>query len=169
MSETKRGDLALLMAEFEECDWFGLDEFAERLTASTPAEAFEQYIDGACGGEHIAETIARCSNDGAFKLHAYRNDVVPAAWIKRRCSDIVERLGEDFSEEFGDPDGDTDVGGQRDADVEAMLLPVLAEIIGKAKVWCTSKVGYRLYSVAEVEELLRKQRPEWFESKSEDA
>lgn len=95
--------------------------------------------------------------------------MVPASWIKNRCAGIVEQLGEEFSEEFGDPDGDTDVGGQRDSDVQAMLLPVLTEIIEKAKVWCTTKVGYRLYSVGEVEELLRKQRPEWFEKGGADA
>ncbi len=136
---------------------------AEHLSHESPAEAIEAEVDA--NGEPGCDVAAVISNMGDITVTAYEPEAVTSIWIHHQCDRMVEQLAENFSEDFGDIDGNGDYLSAADrAALATALEPVVREALSKARVWRCRIVGERTYSVEEVLAMMRKHNPDWFDA-----
>jgi len=149
-------------AAFDGADFYDCGD-SESLRDESPEEAIEKHLEYfLTPGCDVAAVIRKHS---PIKVTAYARCAVDEAWLARRLTSIEDVVAEQFSEDYGDPDGGDDglTPDVFDA-ARATLRAWLVEVVGKASVWHCEEVGLREYAADEALALMREHRPEWFEA-----
>lgn len=138
---------------------------SEDYTHETPDEAIEYLLDAEMTPNCDAEKVIR--DQGSIEVKAYNRDKVTPGWIDRLACRLAELAEEEWSDEYGSPDGDGFKEGAIGHLVER-FSDTLTEVIPQQQVWRCSECDSYTYSVEEVLALMRDHRPDWFEE-PEDA
>ncbi len=117
-----------------------------------PAEAIrERVLRERIGGESTAACLARIC---PIEVHAMAPDPVESKWADHQAEQFLETLVEEFSDDYGDPDGQvyitTDSG-------EAVLVALrkAVELASETwDVWRCTKVSSRVYTAGQAAYLL---------------
>ena len=132
----------------------------DTLDHETLSECIEDHLDFYAEiGESLAATIKRVC---PITVKAFNRMEVDEAWITRLAGCLMERVAEDFSEEYGDPNGETKFTDAEIARQIEKLMPWLRETLSLATVWGCEEVARRIYSAEEVEAIMREWCPEEF-------
>jgi hypothetical protein len=154
------------MPTFPEGKFYACND-PETLTHEHPWDALEEYIDADLHPKMTAAEVVACIRARTITVTAYRPMEITDKQIAAWSDALHEKLGEDFSEEHGDPDG-----GPCDAfpdDSEAVLLAAVTSIIRRSHVWGCEDVGKVTLTPDEIEEVVRKHRPDWFKEPAPQA
>jgi len=129
----------------------------DNLDHETLNECIEDHLDVYAEiGESLAATIKRVC---PITVKAFNRMEVDESWIKRLAGLLTERVAEDFSEDYGGPDGETEFTDAEIARQIERLMPWLRETLSLATVWACEEVGRRTYSAEEVEAIMREWQP----------
>lgn|SRR5512146_401479 len=133
----------------------------ETLTCTEPEEALEEYLDSDLDPRMTVAEVVKSIRARPITVYAYKPMEPSEAQIKRWSERLVEALGEDFGEEYADPDGSPCDCFPDDAD--AVMLAAVKSIISRSRVWACSAVGKATLTPDQVEEVMREYRPDRFE------
>lgn len=153
---TARDKFTGIEAEFWDC------RDAEHLTHTDPIEAISDLVESHLDGRPTEEVIREM---GAITCEAYRREKITDELIAEAAEIALEQARERLEEEVGDPDGDqamftVDTLAKHRVTFETAVRMLAAE----ARVWQCSVTHSVLLSPDETIELLRADRPEWFEA-----
>lgn len=126
---------------FPNADYYALPD-AERYHCKTVEDFIRDHVDDNNGGD-TSEQATRAI--GPVTVAAFRRTLLDPLLASRVADDLIERAGEAFDEEHGDPDDSTDFSSFKPK-IEALL----AEMFASEKVWTCERVGERTYSVEEI-------------------
>jgi hypothetical protein len=140
-------------------DYFDCDEDREELTHDDPLSALEDYVDGSLrpnmSPDEIRDAIL---GFGTVTVHAFAHLVVSEKEIVRAVDGVIDHLDERWSEEYGDPDGDHHINVDKER-LEAVVRAAYAA----SPVWRCEESGKVELTADEVLEIMRAERPDWFE------
>lgn len=121
----------------------------ETLTCETVEEALTEWVEMRVSVGMTDEQVEKLVRDhGPITVEAFQPRKVDDAWIRIEAQRVLENFIERFCEEFGDPDGSTDVDGTRvirDPKIEARAVELLRVIVDGTGVWQCVEVGRREY------------------------
>lgn len=152
-----RDKLTGIEADFWDCS------DAEQLTHTDPISAIEEIVESHL--EPACDTAEVIREMGSITCDAYRRSKITDELITELAELAVERTRERLEEDVGDPDGDramftVDVLAKHLAVFEAAVRALVADAV----VWqCEVSQSVEL-SPDETIELLRVERPDWFEA-----
>lgn len=147
-----------MIPEFPDADFYDCRD-AERLSHETPEEAIDEYLD--CFAEHGSDIFSDIRKATPLTVVAYRRVKPADQWIQRMARRILGDISECWDEEFGDPDGLRLSPVAKSWSFPAAVELVLAFIEqGMPRVY--EPIGEVTLSAEQVEEMMRKSRPEWF-------
>jgi hypothetical protein len=126
---------------FEHADYYALPT-AERYHCKSVEEFIRDHVDDNNGGDESEEATRAL---GLVTVAAFQRLALDPKLASRAAADLIERAGEAFDEEHGDPDDSTDFSA-----FTPKMEALLAEMFGSAKVWTCEKVGERTFSVEEI-------------------
>lgn len=145
---------------FQTATYFDCSDDTERLSHETIEEAISALIDGQ-PGTPLEAVAAVCP----LKVHAFIRTSA-SGWARLKARQIIDEIAEDWDEEFGDPDGDSDGITVESAKVgEAELEATIEKMLVGTSVFQCEPCGSRVYTAAEVEAMMRGHEPGWFEAK----
>ena len=130
----------------------------EELSHDSIAEAVEDVVDSWCERDcDVSEVIRECA---PIAVTAFRRGEVTDTWIARESDILMEILAEHWVEEYGgNPDGDEPESAPGDT-----MLATIRAFVAKQKVFPCVRAGEYTYSAEEVEAMMRKHNPHWFEA-----
>lgn len=135
---------------------------SETLSHEDPGEAIEEYLDNAMDPD--CDVSAFISEHGPITMTAYVRQSVPDSWVQNVARSLAEGAAERYSEEYGNPAGapGEDIPYEAVTRAEAAIAATLWEMYAAGTVWACDRVAERVYEPAEVEQLMREYRPEWW-------
>ena len=151
--------LVIPVGDFYDCDG------SERLTHESPEEAVESRLDAFLSpGCDVVKSIAEAR---PMVLWVYRTHPGPDEEVLKSEADSLLRDFEQwFDENYGDPEDFHEVLEEHDrADYLPILTTVLASLARRASIWCEEVARIEL-SAAQVEAMMRRHRPDWFEAEA---
>ena len=156
---TARDKLSGIKADFWDC------QDAEVLTFVDPISALEGCVENHLErGRPVEDVIGEM---GTIRVSAYRRKTISEELIRDLADTALDQVVEDLDEngEYGDPDGDhplfsLDVLAQHRGAFESAVRDLCA----RAKIWQCEVFHTVELAPDETIELLRVERPEWFEA-----
>jgi hypothetical protein len=145
---------------FPEADYYACND-PETLTHETPEEALEDHLDGFLGPKMTVAEVVAAIRENSITVTAYRRGTVSEKLMEQWADNLLESLGETFSDEHGDPDA-----GPCDAfpdDAEKVMREAVKSIVSRSTVWRCEAIGEVDLTPDQIEKLMRAQRPDWFE------
>ena len=143
-------------------DYYDCNE-SERLTHESPEEAIEFAVeDWYEAGRSMADVIRA---HGPLRVTSYTPKVVPEEWIADLAEMLLEKADERWGEEFcaSDNDGDYGPGPEHFEAIQTKLTPLLVEFFKDSTPYDCVEVGHVDLTPEQVEAIMRKARPDWFE------
>ncbi len=147
-------DIAFPEAKFYECG------DPEVLSHEEPMEALEAYLDPDLNPRMTAAEVVAAIRQRPVAVMAYNPMKISEKQIESWADNLLESLGETFSDEHGNPDD-----GPCDAfpdDAEEVMRAAVASIIRRSHVWGCEVVGKVTLSPDQIETAMRRYRPDWF-------
>jgi hypothetical protein len=135
---------------------------SERLTCSSIEEAIEIYLETVFEADMgILELIQKYS---PILVTAHKRMQISENWYQNIGNSALELIAENFSENYGDPDGGYD-GFDREAflDSRPLMIEAVKRFVSHGDIWACVTIGERSFSALEVENLMREHREDWFE------
>lgn len=151
------------MTEFPVGDFYDC-RGSERLTHESPEDAIEEWID--LWLSPGCDTSAMIREHSPVKLSVFRRMSQDETWIERRARNALACLAEEFSEEYGDPDGYLDDGLGLEAQKECLPAVVQAfrAFLAHGTSWGCEVVATVVLDAAEVEAMMREHNPGWWDT-----
>jgi hypothetical protein len=132
----------------------------ETLHAESPEDALEEHLDPDLHPKMTPAQVLACIRLRPVTITAYNPMEISDELIDAWAENLLESLGETFSDEHGDPDS-----GCCDAfpsDAEQVMRDAVRSIIRRSTVWACEAVGKVTLSPDQIEEVMREHRPDWF-------
>lgn len=137
---------------------------AERLTHEDPISALEECVDNHVWQGCDVEKEVR--DMGEISVDAYVHKVISESYIEELAERALEEVCEALNgnEEYAHPEGDHDCLDEAAGDKhKAAFVAAVRALVADAKIWCCEVASSVKLTPDEVLELMRVERPEWFE------
>jgi hypothetical protein len=144
---------------FPDADYYDCSD-PEELSHDTPEEAITYYLDGFATHKMTAEEALK-EIRREVTVTCYRRRKVTEAEIEHWASNLLESLGESFSDEHGNPNDDHPCDPFPEG-AEKIMHDAVKAILEKAKVWSCEDVGEVTLTPDQVEQMMREENPHWF-------
>ena len=145
--------------KFPAGEWYSCTD-PETLTCTTPEDAIEQCLDDCLTPKMTAAEVVAEIRARPITVTAYKPTEIGKMEIDRWADRLLDSLGEEFSDEHGNPDdGPCDAFP---AHAEATMRVAVREIVRGARVWGCEEVGKVTLTPDQIEALMREWRPDWF-------
>lgn len=153
--------------DYDAADFYDASDNAENLHHESEIEAIEDHLDGwVFPGCDMRDIIAK---HGACTVVAWARRTIPDREIESHADHLAESFAERLDDEYGDPDGVYPcLPDARLETLKAALVPVLRAALTPQCIWACEEVGRREFDAEEVEAMMRKENPDWFEEGAED-
>ena len=140
--------------------YYSTSDQDERLTCETLDECIQEHLE--YGSFNLKEAVSKVVTVYAWK----RDEIDVEDETKDRLDNMVERLAEEIGDEYGDPEGGEDIfGAEAEAAFKAAMVPAVRALLETVTVWRCSVIGERTFTPEELMEWVKKNNPEWLESK----
>lgn len=143
---------------FENADYYDCTG-SEVLEHVTILDALEAYLDDFLSPH--CNTAAIILDHAPYKVTAHQRKTVDDAWIRSTAEVLLEEASEAFDQEFGDPDGNSEVPGPSE-EATLALIQVLKAYYKGYRVWQCEESGSQVFTAHEVEVMMRQENPDWF-------
>lgn len=148
-----------MIPEFPEADYYDC-QARERLMYPTPEEAVEAYLEDVA--ESGSDVLADIEKLAPVDVVCYRR-IDPD--LESIAEYAIERIHEYWCDNYADPDG----GGPEAEGRKSQAFPAVVELVkavtAKWEVWGCEDFKAVTLDAAQVEEMMRRYRPGWFETK----
>jgi hypothetical protein len=143
--------------EIPKGDFYDCNPDTERLTHESPEDALVYWIDSLCTPGCDVSALVR--EHTPVTVYVHNRGEVSQRWLDSMVQNTLERVGEEFVEEYGDPDGLCDDDLVAELEVKAKLREALSEFVATGNVWHCEKVAEVTLDADQVEGILRKHNP----------
>lgn len=148
---------------FDSATYYTTDDSAETLSCESVSEAIEQGLDAWASPD--CDMVELIREHAPITIYAYEREVLNEAYVESWAESALERLYEEWCDEYGGPDGDDEFEkATRDALPEQVAL--FKKIVAQVPVWRCKQVALRVYNADEGEKMLREDSPYLFEKTS---
>lgn len=145
---------------FDNADFYDCRD-AERFEHQRLDECIEAYVDDlGSPGDDIVKTI---HDAGTLEVSAYIVKAVSQEEADRVAADLLDTAEQRWDEEYGDFEDKS----AEFVDFLPRLKALVWEMFQSQKPWQCERVGKREFSPEEIEALVRKERPDWFNDEKE--
>ena len=144
---------------YDAADIYGLED-DEELSCGSPEDVIAETLEGLA--EINCDMAALIARHSPITVVAYERDTVPERYAETEALIAVEALVERFDDEYGAPDGGSDIADDVLRAMQEHVAKAVRLMVDAVPVWNCSKVASRTYGAAEVEQMMRERNPEWF-------
>jgi acyl carrier protein phosphodiesterase len=142
---------------------------SEGLEHESPEEAVEEFLDAfMTPGCDVAAVIRKRA---PVRIVAFRKRALAEEWLKRVARRCLDDAGEQFAEEYGDPEDMVSDGLDLAAHSDALqgMVAALRGLFKHARAFQCEEVGRAYLAAPAIEAMMREHRPEWFDVDKEEA
>lgn len=145
-------------------DYWDCSDSVEQLQYDDPISALEYHLDGWLSPGCDVETILRGLDD--VEVYPWHRKTIPEGEAEGLADRLLEHLQEilEEDEDYADPDGDHDIFSSATLGKhQPAFVVAVKSLIADASVWQCEPGKPVTLSPDEVLEIMRVERPDWFE------
>jgi hypothetical protein len=136
-------------------DGMGEEEYRHK----SPADALEEVIVERLGDETSSAQIAGL---GPIEIVAYRREDIDAASVRVHVVGAMDVLDEGLAEQYGSRSGEGFFDEPTQTALTTSIFNQVLPMVEKRGAWHCERSASRLYSLEDIQRLLRDRHPTWF-------